>query len=56
MTLNLPSGFTEEFKWKLCENPNNVRQNDYARLAEGTETGNHSYYMTDTEAIARISI
>lgn len=52
--IELKKALEREEEWKLCENPNNVRQNDYERLAEGAETGNHSYYMTDAEAIARI--
>ncbi len=43
-----------EQEWKPYESPNNVKQIDYERLAEGAETGRCSHYMTDDEAIAWI--
>lgn len=44
----------QEQEWRPCENPCNVKQADYERLAEGVETGKHSHYMTDDDAIAWI--
>ena len=44
------AAFAEAMGWKPYEMRENVTQADYAKLAEGAENGNCSYYMTDEEA------
>lgn len=39
-----------ELEWKPYEMRENVSQADYAKLAEGAESGKCSHYMTDEEA------
>lgn len=41
----------KELEWRPYKTSENVPQADYERLAAGAETGRHSYYMTDAEAI-----
>lgn len=40
-----------EQEWKPYEMTGNVPQADYAKLADGAESGNASHYMTDEEAL-----
>lgn len=40
-----------EQEWKPYEMNGNVSQADYEKLADGADSGNCSYYMTDEEAI-----
>ena len=39
-----------ELEWKPYEMRENVSQSDYAKLADGAESGKFSHYMTDEEA------
>lgn len=47
----LKAQLDREQEWKLYEMEQNVKQADYAKLAEGAADGKWAHYMTDEEAI-----
>lgn len=48
---DLQAKLDRELEWKPYVDTHNVSQSDYARLAEGADTGSCSRYMTDEEAL-----
>ena len=48
---DLQAKLDREQEWKPYVDTHNVPQADYARLAEGADTGSCSHYMTDDEAL-----